>query len=109
MSVENLTRLDSSSFDDFIRNHEGIVLFHKKLCPHCKVMEAVLGKVAAQIAMSLAAVDSEEEPALMEKVGAERVPTLALIRGGELRVVFTGIKNPREVIAWYQADRERAS
>ena len=39
-------------------------------------MVAVHGKVAAQIAMSLAAVDSEEEPALMEKVGAERVPTL---------------------------------
>ena len=82
MSVENVTRLDSSSFDDFVRSHEGIVLFHKKLCPHCKVMETVLGKVAAQIPMSLAAVDSEEEPALMEKVGAERVPTLALIRGG---------------------------
>lgn len=74
MSVENLTRLDSSSFDDFIRNHEGIVLFHKKLCPHCKVMEAVLGKVAAQIAMSLAAVDSEEEPALMEKWARKEFP-----------------------------------
>lgn len=40
----------------------------------------------------------------MEKVGAERVPTLALIRGGEVRAVFTGIKNPREVIAWYQGN-----
>lgn len=109
MSVEDLTRLDSSSFDDFVRTHEGIVLFHKKLCPHCKVMETVIGKVAAQIPMSLAAVDSEEEPALMEKVGAERVPTLALIRGGEVRAVFTGIKNPREVIAWYQGNQERAS
>ena len=102
MSMEHLTALDASSYEDFIRNHEGIIIFHKKLCPHCKIMGTVLEKVHAQLPIDLAAVDSEEHTDLMAAAGVERVPTLVVIKGGEIKSRFTGIMNPKETIAYYK-------
>ena len=45
--MSEATLLDSVTFDEWIKSHDGIVLFHKKLCPHCKVMRTVLGKATA--------------------------------------------------------------
>lgn len=87
--------------ENYIKTHDGIIIFHKKLCPHCKVMNTVLEKVAIQTPINLMSVDSEEHPDLMAKFGVERVPTIIAIRGGKERSRFIGIKNPREVIAWY--------
>ena len=46
--MSEATLLDSVTFDEWIKFHDGIVLFHKKLCPHCKVMRTVLGKATAE-------------------------------------------------------------
>ena len=45
--MSEATLLDSVTFDEWIKSHDGIVLFHKKLCPHCKVMRTVLGKATS--------------------------------------------------------------
>ena len=102
MSIENLTALNAASYDEFIKNSEGIIIFHKKLCPHCKIMGTVLEKVSAQLPLALASVDSEEHTDLMAAAGVERVPTLAVVKGGEIKARFTGIMNPKETIAWYK-------
>ena len=34
--MSEATLLDSVTFDEWIKSHDGIVLFHKKLCPNCK-------------------------------------------------------------------------
>ena len=46
--MSEATLLDSVTFDEWIKSHDGIVLFHKKLCPHCKVMRTVLGKATTE-------------------------------------------------------------
>lgn len=103
MSAENLPVLTSDTFEAYIAEHDGIILFHKKLCPHCKVLGTVLDKVAAQMPnIAMASVDSEDEPALMTQVGAERVPTVAAVKGGKVKAIKTGVMNPREMIAFYQ-------
>ena len=63
--MSEATLLDSITFDEWIKSHDGIVLFHKKLCPHCKVMRTVLDKATAERPdIQLASVDSEEQPDL---------------------------------------------
>ncbi|KIX12866.1 thioredoxin [Dethiosulfatarculus sandiegensis] len=94
--------LDSAAFKDWIASHEGLVIFHKKLCPHCKVMRTVLTKVKAQMPdIALAAVDSEEQPEIMKMAGVEHVPTLCAVKGGQVRGRQTGVFNPRETMAFY--------
>ncbi|MFR0876133.1 MAG: hypothetical protein ACLSHC_17265 [Bilophila wadsworthia] len=46
--MSEATLLDSVTFDECIKSHDGIVLFHKKLCLNCKVMRIVLGKATAE-------------------------------------------------------------
>ena len=71
--MSEATLLDSVTFDERgSTSHDGIVLFHKKLCPHCKVMRTVLGKATAERPdIQLASVDSEEQPDLMARCSVE--------------------------------------
>lgn len=86
-------------FNAFLNNETGLILFHKKLCPHCKVMHTVVGKVTAQDPdIIVATVDSEEHPELLRKAGVERVPTLCVVKNGAIRAKNTGILNPRETL-----------
>lgn len=103
MSLDKCIALTKNSFDEYVASHDSIVIFHKKLCPHCKIMGTVLQKTQAKIAgLHLAAVDSEDEEDLKQRLGAERVPTLLVYKQGQLRAKFTGIMNPAETIKFYQ-------
>ena len=102
--MSEATLLDSVTFDEWIKSHDGIVLFHKKLCPHCKVMRTVLGKATAERPdIQLASVDSEEQPDLMACCSVERVPTLIVCRNGAVAARKSGIMNPRELLAFYES------
>lgn len=99
MSIEPL---DSASYNHFLATGQGIVFFHKKNCPHCKVMRTVLEKVqAANPGIVVASVDSEERPDVMAQAGVERVPTLCIVREGKIVARNTGVINPRETLALY--------
>jgi len=100
--LEGIASLAQADVDEFIANNNGIIIFHKTLCPHCKVMGKVLGKVHAQnSSIQIAAIDSEEETALMERFGVERVPTLMVFKNGEKKAMSKGIMNPKETIAFF--------
>ncbi len=99
---ENFTKLTTQDFDNFITSNNSLILFHKKLCPHCKVMETVLEKVLAKdSSIAIATVDSEEEKELMQKFSIERIPTLVAFKQGEKKAVKAGVMNPKETIAFY--------
>ncbi len=99
---EKFIKLTKNDFDNFITSNDAIVLFHKNLCPHCKVMETVLEKVLAKDAsIKVALVNSEEEQELMEKCKAERVPTLIVFKAGLQKAIKTGVMNPKETLAFY--------
>lgn len=102
MPLEDWEKLTGETFDAWIQTHDGIIIFHKKLCPHCQIMAKVLDKVNAKIPLRLACVDSEEESALCGRLGVERVPTLCAIQSSAVRKTFTGIMNPTETHRWYE-------
>lgn len=81
---------------------QGVLLCSKKLCPHCKNMEKVMEKFSAQRpGVALFKLDSEEEPEAMAALGAERVPTILIIKQGKVAAVKTGLMNPREMAALF--------
>lgn len=81
----------------------GILLFHKKLCPHCLNMRRVIEKFKAKNAgVQDLYIDSEENPDAMKGLGIERVPTLLIINGGIVAAAKAGLMNPRELTSLYQ-------
>lgn len=94
---------DADYQDAFAATPAGLCIFFKKLCPHCKNMEKVLEKVAArEEGLALLAIDSEENPAAMQACGAERAPTVLVIKNGTVAATMTGLMNPKELHTFYQ-------
>ena len=101
MAINDLRTLNSfEEYQEFLSSETGLILFHKKLCPHCKVMGTVVSKVATQDPdILVATVDSEEQPEIMQHAGVERVPTLCVVKNGSICARNVGILNPRETLA----------
>ena len=104
MPFSSFESLTNATLDAWMAASDGIIIVHKKRCPHCKIMGTVLVKVKAQApALKVACVDSEDEAEAMARLGVERVPTLCFVKGGQVRDRKTGIFNPREVLAACQS------
>ncbi|WP_300801584.1 thioredoxin family protein [uncultured Desulfovibrio sp.] len=99
------TPIDDTTYDATLRGCEaGVALFHKKLCPHCKNMEKVLEKFSGQMpGVSLFSIDIEENPAAAQAFGAERAPTILVIKNGSVTGQKAGLMNPKEMLAFYKA------
>lgn len=95
--------LTKDTYQDAITStQQGLLLCHKKLCPHCKNMEKVIEKFTGQrTGLTVHFVDSEEEPDVMTAIGAERVPTILILKGGKSVASKTGLMNPRELAALF--------
>ena len=100
-----VTHLTDTNFKEGIKKAAGgIVLFHKKLCPHCLNMQKVLDKLSAKRSdISIMHIDSEENPQAMDSLGVERVPTMVIIKDGEAAGRHVGLMNPRETAALYDS------
>jgi thioredoxin 1 len=102
---EMYTQLTTDNFRETIaRTEQGIVLCSKKLCPHCKNMEKVIEKFSTQHQQAaLFKLDSEEDPQAMADLGAERVPTILIIKKGAVAASKTGLMNPRELATLFDS------
>lgn len=101
--MDEFVKLSASDVADWIAGNDGIVLFHKKLCPHCKVMATVVAKARlADPSLAAASVDTEEQPEALAACGVERVPTILVCKGGAVRARRNGIMNPTELLAFYE-------
>lgn len=82
----------------------GIVIFTKKLCPHCKNMLKMLEKFQRIVpGVPVFTVDSEECPESMALASVERVPTVCVVKGGKILAQKAGLMNPREMEALYES------
>jgi thioredoxin 1 len=97
MPEENIIITDANC-GEHLEHATGIVLFYKKLCPNCKALEKMLEKFfAANPAVSHWRIDSEECPATMKSFAVERVPTIVILKGGEVAAKKAGLMNLREM------------
>jgi thioredoxin len=93
-----IIELTDSDFKSQLQTANGIVLFYKKICPHCKAMKKVIDKVStADPTLIVMQIDSESNPAAMAELGVERVPTLLLAKEGRIVQQKSGLMNARQL------------
>ena len=97
------TSVTAATYQDAIaKTEQGVLLCSKQLCPHCKNMKKVLEKFSVQRpGLNFLELDSEAEPEAMAAIGAERVPTVLVIKGGKVVATKAALMNPREMLALY--------
>ncbi len=106
MSAEGLVLTDTD-FQTRLAQAKGILLFYKRLCPNCKALEKMLDKfLTANPEVSYLRIDSEESPEAMKAFSIERVPTIFVLREGQVVARKVGLMNLREMIDFYQMAQE---
>ena len=95
--------LTDHDFKEKLTGQNGLVLFYKKICPHCKALKKVLEKFSASLPdAAVMQIDSEENPATMAEMDVSRIPTLLAVKSGEVVEKKVGLMNVRDMIAFYQ-------
>jgi len=103
VAVEDIIITDAD-FKTKLEKATGILFFYKKLCPNCKAMEKVIQKfLSANADIPYLRIDSEECPEAMKAFGTERVPTIYLLRDGQVVAKKVGLMNLREMIDFCQS------
>lgn len=102
--MAEFTHLTDDNFEKQVASlPQGVILAHKKLCPHCANMKKVLERFSAFAPeVQLFLVDTEEEPLAKAAMQAERVPTVAIVKNNTIRLCKTGLFNPQELLTLYQ-------
>ncbi len=101
---QQIIEMTDSGYKSQLAKNSGIVLFYKKICPHCKALKKVIEKVATtNPTLFVMQIDSENNPIAMAEFEIERVPTLLITRNGQVSHRKSGILNVRELTALVQA------
>jgi thioredoxin 1 len=103
VTVEGITITDVD-FRTRLAKATGILLFYKKQCPNCRALEKMMGKfLLAHAEVPYMRIDSEECPEAMKAFGTERVPTIFLLREGQVVAKKVGLMNLGEMTDFYQS------
>ena len=99
------TELTDATYAKAVANTTiGLILCKKHLCPHCKNMAKVIEKFSAAVpGLTYYSIDSQESEAALVGVGAQRVPTICVIKNGVVTGTKSGLMNPRELEAFFRA------
>lgn len=82
---------------------EGLILFYKKLCPHCQNIKKVIEKFSDKApAAAVMTIDIEDQTQAAAELGVDRAPTTIIIKNGQETFRKPGLFNPRELAKFYK-------
>jgi thioredoxin 1 len=105
VTVEGVMEITDADFKSKLEKATGIILFYKKLCPNCKAMEKVIEKfLSINTQLQYIRIDSEKCSEAMKAFETERVPTICVLRDGQIVAKKVGLMNLREMTEFYQSE-----
>ncbi|MDR2762319.1 MAG: thioredoxin family protein [Planctomycetaceae bacterium] len=83
-----------AEFDSITKSGVVLIDFFATWCGPCRQQLLILEQVAEKIGNSatIAKIDTDNFQALAKKFGVERIPTLVLLKDGEIVKQFTGVQ-----------------
>ena len=70
-------------------------------CGPCKMMSPVIDEIAEELGdtVKVGKVDSDENPEIADKYGIMSIPTIMVIKNGEVVKTFVGVTAKEEILA----------
>jgi len=99
MSVLKLT---DENFENEVLNSDKpcIVDFYADWCGPCKMMSPIIEEIAEELGdkVKVGKVNSDENMELAQKYGIMSIPTIMIIKNGEVTKTFVGVTAKEEII-----------
>lgn len=98
----NTLKLTSENYEEEVLKADKPVLvdFYAKWCGPCQRMSPIIDEIAEetieQIKVGKVNVDENQELAM--KYGVETIPTILILKNGEIKNTFVGIKDKSEIL-----------
>lgn len=103
--AEGVIDLNGTTYDNTIKSGVVLVDFWAPWCGPCKMMGPILEKVAAAVGAKavVAKVNVDEAPELAAKYGIRSIPTLILLKDGEVVQQYVGIQQEAALVSAIEA------
>ncbi len=89
---------DQQQFNEFIKEGKVLVDFFATWCGPCKMLSPVIEQIAnANPDLKVVKVDVDEAPAIASKYGIQAIPTLFLLKDGEIVNQAMGYMNRNQL------------
>ncbi|MHB1414936.1 MAG: thioredoxin family protein [Chloroflexota bacterium] len=96
--------LTEADYKQELGNASGVLMFFKKTCPNCRALDKMLDKFfTANPGVPYLRIDSEETLGAMKDFDVERVPTIFVLRDGQVVAKKVGLMNVREMNEFYHS------
>lgn len=98
MSVYNVTE---KTFDSEIRKRKGLILldFWASWCGPCRMLSPVIADIAEEDhTLTIGKINVDEEPELAKEFGVQSIPTLVVMRDGEILETSVGFIPKGEIL-----------
>ncbi|HEY5653037.1 MAG TPA: thioredoxin [Pontiella sp.] len=105
--AEGVIELDGSSYEEATKSGVVLVDFWAPWCGPCKMQGPILEKVAAEIGEKavIAKVNVDETPELAAKYGVRSIPTLIILKDGEVKQTLIGLQQKPALISAIDAEQ----
>lgn len=98
MSVIKITK---SNFDEVISTDKAVLLdFYADWCGPCRMVAPIVSEIADEHPeYVIGKIDVDSEPELARRFGIISIPTLIVIRGGEVATKVTGARPKAQILS----------
>ena len=95
-------KLNNENFKAEVKESNKVVLvdFYADWCGPCKMMSPIVDEIAEELGdkVKVGKVNSDENIDLAEKYGIMSIPTIMIIKNGEVSKTFVGVTNKSDII-----------
>ena len=94
-----MKEINAEDYNELLNSEAPVVIdFHATWCGPCKVLSPILEELSDEVAgVEFVKLDVDQHPEIAGANGVMGVPTVVMLKGGEVKERFVGVQ-PKEVI-----------
>ena len=100
-----IINLENEDFKEIIKEGLTLVDFHAQWCGPCKMITPVLEDLAKEDETPIIKVDVDRHPEIAQEYGVMSVPTLILLKDGEVVLTKAGFQTKEMILKMFNENR----